>query len=285
MTITVFPPPITGHPGDPRKRVRRAGRRREPDRRVFAAEPQMYALFAGFAGVFAAMAGTAAHRAWGTAAAVGYACAALVAVTSRTAGRACAFAGAALVPLAVLIATGKAQEEVSVVARSGAALLRHGTPYPPVPGTVYTAYDPYLPGMAVFGLTGLDPRVLFTGVFAAASILEAPARTGPACRRFGPGPRMGSGSRRPPVAHLVGPGGQTGHESLPVLRRKVAQDAHQRGGPSGDERLDHRTMPIRDGHQGAAAVVRVLPALDPSGPAEVADELAGGRQGDAQAAR
>ncbi|GAB3986137.1 glycosyltransferase 87 family protein [Actinoallomurus acanthiterrae] len=165
MTIIVSPrpsPPIAGHPGDPRTRVHRAGRR------GFVPEPHLYALFGGFAGVFAATAGTAAHRGWGTAAAVGYACAALVAVASRTAGRACAFAGAALVPLAVLIVTGQAQEEVSVVARSGAALLRHGTPYPPVPGTAYTSYDPYLPGMAVFGLTGLDPRVLFTGVFAAA---------------------------------------------------------------------------------------------------------------------
>ncbi|GAA4631511.1 glycosyltransferase 87 family protein [Actinoallomurus vinaceus] len=132
-------------------------------------EPLWYAVFAGFAGLFAVLAGPAAHRVWGTVAAAGYAGAALVAGTSRTAGRVCAFTGAALIPLMVLLATSRAQEEVSVVARSGAALLRHGTPYPRPPAdAAYTSYDPYLPGMAVFGLTGLDPRILFTGVFAAA---------------------------------------------------------------------------------------------------------------------
>ncbi|GAA4608158.1 glycosyltransferase 87 family protein [Actinoallomurus liliacearum] len=136
-------------------------------------EPLWFAAFSGFAGVFAVVAGPAAHRTWGVIAAVGYAMAAGVSTVSRTAGRGCAFAGAALVPLVVLVVTGTAQEEVAVVARSGAHLLRHGTPYPAsaVPAGAYTAYDPYLPGMAVFGTTGLDPRLLFTAVFAVAMVL------------------------------------------------------------------------------------------------------------------
>ncbi|MEV5711359.1 glycosyltransferase 87 family protein [Actinoallomurus sp. NPDC052274] len=143
-----------------------------PPRRL-PPEPLWFAAFAVFAGVFAVAAGPAAHRTWGVIAAAGYAVAAGVSTVSRTAGRGCAFAGAALVPLVVLVATGTAQEEVAVVVRSGAHLLRHGTPYPAsaVPAGAYTAYDPYLPGMAVFGTTGLDPRLLFTAVFAVAMAL------------------------------------------------------------------------------------------------------------------
>ncbi|MFD0900676.1 glycosyltransferase 87 family protein [Actinomadura sediminis] len=83
-----------------------------------------------------------------------------------------AFAGAAVAPLAVLVATGQAQPEAGVVERSAAHLLDHGTPYRvPEPGEGYEAYNPYLPAMAVLGLpsalTGVDVRVVFTVAFVA----------------------------------------------------------------------------------------------------------------------
>ncbi|MEV5747532.1 glycosyltransferase 87 family protein [Actinoallomurus sp. NPDC052308] len=203
MTITAPPP-------DARRTTPRPTG--GPPRRL-PPEPLWFAAFSGFAGVFAAVAGPAAHRTWGVVAAVGYAVAAGVSAVSRTAGRCCAFAGAALVPLVVLVATGTAQEEVAVVARSGAHLLRHGTPYPAsaVPVGAYTAYDPYLPGMAVFGTTGLDPRLLFTAVFAVAIVLAGLIGRG----------RGGLGWGGLPVLVLVSPvvalPVAVGGDDLPVL--------------------------------------------------------------------
>ncbi|MEU4970620.1 hypothetical protein [Streptomyces smyrnaeus] len=78
----------------------------------------------------------------------------------------------ALLPLLVLAFTDSAQEEVHVVDRAGARLLAHGTPYlgpDQLSGADYTAYNPYLPGMALFGvprqLLGLDARFGFAAVF------------------------------------------------------------------------------------------------------------------------
>lgn len=95
------------------------------------------------------------HRVWGVCAALGYATAALLAARTphpwadrplRT-----ATVGAVLLPLALLTALGGAQSEVGVVEHSGALLLHTGSPYLAHPTTL-DDYNPYLPGMALFGL-------------------------------------------------------------------------------------------------------------------------------------
>ncbi|MEK8144055.1 hypothetical protein NKH18_25710 [Streptomyces sp. M10(2022)] len=81
-------------------------------------------------------------------------------------------AGAVLLPLVVLAATGRAQSEVAVVERSARLLLDTGSPYLPDPAGV-DEYNPYLPGMSVFGLPDAllgqgpwtDARWCFAGVF------------------------------------------------------------------------------------------------------------------------
>ncbi|NNG84742.1 DUF2029 domain-containing protein [Streptomyces cacaoi] len=84
-----------------------------------------------------------------------------------------AFLTAAVLPLLVLVARDSAQEEVAVVHRAAARLLVHGTPYAApaaLDGADHTAYNPYLPGMALFGLphrlAGVDARFVFGAVFA-----------------------------------------------------------------------------------------------------------------------
>nr|WP_063772703.1 glycosyltransferase 87 family protein [Streptomyces sp. CT34] len=67
-----------------------------------------------------------------------------------------AVAGSVILPLAVLALSGRAQLEVSVVERAGGLLLSSGSPYVPTPSEV-ADYNPYLPGMAVFGL----PHAIF----------------------------------------------------------------------------------------------------------------------------
>jgi hypothetical protein len=68
--------------------------------RIGVPEPLCFAGFAVFAGCFALCADPLPHRVWGVVAAAGYAAAAIVALVDRTAGRVCALAGAALLPLA-----------------------------------------------------------------------------------------------------------------------------------------------------------------------------------------
>ncbi|MGW1431695.1 glycosyltransferase 87 family protein [Streptomyces sp. NPDC002431] len=95
------------------------------------------------------------HRFWGASACVGYLCAAVVVLCSRSHGQVVsvwiAGVGAVLVPLAVLVLTGGAQIEVDVVERAGLLTLRQGTPYLADPQSV-AEVTPYLPGMALFGL-------------------------------------------------------------------------------------------------------------------------------------
>ncbi|WP_236573710.1 glycosyltransferase 87 family protein [Streptomyces sp. GS7] len=111
----------------------------------------------------------APHRTWALIATVGYGCAAAVAAF-RARGRnkprapaasahlpaVVAVTGSVVLPLAVLALSGRAQLEVSVVERAGGLLLSSGSPYVPTPSVV-PDYNPYLPGMAVFGL----PHALF----------------------------------------------------------------------------------------------------------------------------
>ncbi|MEV3854170.1 glycosyltransferase 87 family protein [Streptomyces sp. NPDC050095] len=109
------------------------------------------------------------HRVWGVVAGSGYAVAALVTSPSypRRAGRAVAVAGAVVLPLVGLVAAGERQLEVSVVERSGQLLLTTGSPYVSDPAAV-ADFNPYLPGMALFGVLPGDARWWSGGVFVAA---------------------------------------------------------------------------------------------------------------------
>ncbi|WP_097875570.1 glycosyltransferase 87 family protein [Streptomyces sp. ms184] len=126
------------------------------------------------------------HRVWGATAALGYLAAALLAArgrSPRTAG-AVAVAGAVLLPLLWLLAVDRAQLEVRVVARSAGLLLTEGTPYLQHP-VVPEDFNPYLPGMAVFGLPEAvagpgpltDPRLWMGAAFLGALTLALPAES------------------------------------------------------------------------------------------------------------
>ncbi|MEU0408821.1 glycosyltransferase 87 family protein [Streptomyces griseorubiginosus] len=145
-----------GHLGQPSPLGPASGRRPFLAHRAWA----YWLGCAGFALTLASTTGLGPHRVWGACAAVGYGTAAVLAVRNspgwRRAAAWAALLGAVLVPLAVLVVSGDAQSEVGVVERSGALLLHSGSPYLPHP--VHTVdYDPYLPGMALFGV----PRALF----------------------------------------------------------------------------------------------------------------------------
>ncbi|MFD8209342.1 glycosyltransferase 87 family protein [Streptomyces sp. NPDC059695] len=109
------------------------------------------------------------HRVWGVTAATGYAAAAVLArgERSRPAARAVALAGAVVVPLVSSVAAGLGQLEVAVVERSGRLLLETGSPYTADPAVVADV-NPYLPGMAFFGVLPGDPRWWLGGVFVTA---------------------------------------------------------------------------------------------------------------------
>lgn len=122
------------------------------------------------------------HRVWGTVAGAGYAAAAILACGAgrrtgfrrdlrtdlRTAvARVLALVGAVVVPLTVLVVSGRGQLEVSVVERSGRSLLATGSPYVTDPASV-ADFNPYLPGMALFGVLPGDARWRLGGVFVAA---------------------------------------------------------------------------------------------------------------------
>ncbi|WP_018655617.1 glycosyltransferase 87 family protein [Actinomadura flavalba] len=138
----------------------------------------LYGGFAVFAAVTALVTSLPPHRLWGAIAAPVYLLAAIAAYTPWGRSRAATVAaltavGTLLAPLGVLTVTGSGQPEVEVVHRSGALLMEHGSPY--LHGTDlsgYLAYNPYFPGMALFGvphaLLGLDARWLFTLVTLAA---------------------------------------------------------------------------------------------------------------------
>ena len=113
-----------------------------------------------WAGCFPMVSGLAPQRIWGTLAAIGYLLALAAAgwlPRERVArvSTAIALVGAVVVPLAVLVAEGWAQSEVTVVQNSAVQLLHTGSPYLPDPHHTI-GYDPYLPAMALFGL----PRAL-----------------------------------------------------------------------------------------------------------------------------
>ncbi|MFE3766858.1 glycosyltransferase 87 family protein [Streptomyces sp. NPDC059104] len=118
-------------------------------------------LAALWAAVFPVVSVLGPHRVWGTCAAIGYAGAALASCLlprprARSWAVGCALAGAVVLPLLLLVATGSGQSEVTVVERSAELMLTRATPYPADPRVV-TDYNPYLPGMALLGL----PRALW----------------------------------------------------------------------------------------------------------------------------
>jgi len=130
----------------------------------------MYAAFSVFALAVALVSTEPIHRLWGGGAAAGYGCAALASLAPtrlmpdrrrRDIALAMAASGALAVPLCWLAATGRGMPEVGVVARSARLLVAHGRPYQSAAqlGADVYGYNPYLPGMTLFGL----PRALFGG--------------------------------------------------------------------------------------------------------------------------
>lgn len=113
--------------------------------------------------------GLGPHRVWGVVAGAGYAVAAVLAcgARSRPAARVVAVAGAVVVPLVCLVTAGLGQLEVTVVERSGQLLLTTGSPYVADP-TAVADFNPYLPGMALFGVLPGDARWWLGGSFVAA---------------------------------------------------------------------------------------------------------------------
>jgi hypothetical protein len=110
------------------------------------------------------------HRLWGGCAAGGYWCAALAVLAParlvpgrrrRDIALCAAVSGALVVPLCWLAAAGRGMPEVGVVAHSAELLVAHGRPYQSAGqlGSDVYGYNPYLPGMTLFGL----PRALFGG--------------------------------------------------------------------------------------------------------------------------
>ncbi len=135
-------------------------------------------LSAVIAAVFAAVTTLDSHRVWGTLAALGYLAA--LATCCRATGSAVtalrvAGIGSALLPAAALIGAGIRQPEVDVVERSAGVLLDTGSPYLGATGELADV-NPYLPGMAVFGLPRQllgdsllgDARLWFLAVFVGA---------------------------------------------------------------------------------------------------------------------
>ena len=124
-----------------------------------------YGACAAFAATVVLVSTEPLHRRWGACAAVAYGCAALAGLTRvrwRTeAATVLAVAGALVVPLCWLAASGLGMPEVGVVAHSAQLLIQHGRPYQSAAqlGGEVNGYNPYLPGMAVFGL----PRAWFGG--------------------------------------------------------------------------------------------------------------------------
>ena len=124
-----------------------------------------YAAFGVFGLAVFLVSDQSPHRLWGACAAAAYGCAALVSLTRlrwrRELALTVAVAGALAVPLCWLAAAGQGMPEVGVVARSAGLLVSHFRPYRSAAqlGADVYGYNPYLPGMTLFGL----PRALFGG--------------------------------------------------------------------------------------------------------------------------
>lgn len=120
--------------------------------------PALLAIFAVYATAEAAFAG-GDDAIWGRWAAPGYAIAAILLWFSprrhilRGVSIACAFGAAVAGPALWLITRAPVTSDAMVVARSAVLLVHHGDPYLPAGQLVsWLSYNPYLPGMALFGL-------------------------------------------------------------------------------------------------------------------------------------
>ncbi|WP_328750774.1 glycosyltransferase 87 family protein [Streptomyces sp. NBC_00285] len=182
---------------------------------------------AGFALTLAVTTGLGPHRVWGSCAAAGYATAAVLTLGGdrswRRAGAVAALVGAVVVPLVVLVVSGAAQSEVGVVERSGDLLLHSGSPYLPDPVRTVD-FNPYLPGMALFGLPRAlfgagpltDARVWFCAAFLACMVFAARRPAGasrPRPSSVGPATAVASLAAFPAVALPLAVGGV----DLPVV--------------------------------------------------------------------
>lgn len=143
-------------------------------------ERYVWAGFAVAATGFALVSDPVTHRVWGWSAGAGYALAALLARGSGPlwAARAVAVAGSVVLPLVGLVAAGLGQSEVAVVERSGHLLAATGSPYVTAPAAVGD-FNPYLPGMALFGVLPGDPRWWTGGAFLGALVAAGVRRAGP----------------------------------------------------------------------------------------------------------
>jgi hypothetical protein len=149
------------------------GTGRGPGRRGLAA---WYGGFTAYSVAVALLAG-GDDAIWGRWAAGGYALAAVLALCGRRPRLAAlpALAGALAAPMARLMLAAPPTADISAVTRAASLMLRHGNPYLPLAQLgSWRAYNPYLPGMALFGLphvAGLpgaagDPRLWLTMVTA-----------------------------------------------------------------------------------------------------------------------
>jgi glycosyl transferase family 87 len=150
----------------------------------------IFAVSALYAIGVAVISTTYVHQTWGIIAACGYGLATVAALIPRQAAKRAlgrdiagsdiavvlAFCGGLVIPLCWLVARGLQQPEVMVIARSGAGLIHHGTPYPGAAALAGTsdpnAYNPYLPVMSLFGVPRAlvdspltDPRIWFSLAF------------------------------------------------------------------------------------------------------------------------
>jgi hypothetical protein len=133
--------------------------------------PAWYAGFGVYAAGVVAFSGLSLDQRWAMRAGIGYAAAAVLAIAANVVGRRSSrggrlllaasvgvgLLGALILPVLWIMTSAHATSDVTVVARSGALLLHHGSPYLPLTALArggWLAYDPYLPVMAIFGLPG-----------------------------------------------------------------------------------------------------------------------------------
>lgn len=114
------------------------------------------AMFAAYA-VVVALVASGAESTWGSWAAGGYGVGAALALWTWRKHPApalvVALGGALVVPASLLPVNWGATSEVRVVERAASLWLAHGTPYlTPTHLQSWRSYDPYLPGMSLFGL-------------------------------------------------------------------------------------------------------------------------------------
>jgi hypothetical protein len=164
----------------------------------------LFGLSAVFAAITALVSVNAPERLWGEWASVSYAVAAVLVVVTRWRAATCtvlaaltrtraatatvlaavtrtraataavllSLAGALIAPLAWMASTGLAQPEVHVIVHSARMFVHSGTPYASPAALAaqhtWTAYDPYLPALIVFGTLRTlgtsvltDPRIWF----------------------------------------------------------------------------------------------------------------------------